>query len=125
MKNKNLAGEYKMIGSVWVIESKDKGFDCRFQVDGIKRGDYTKTITPVFKGWREVASGYNYKKNVEVIIYAKTFASEREMLKWVKEKVTFHTTYTKCDQKCTTKTLIEEKSEVKDGATNNHRFIPS
>lgn len=100
-----------MNGYVWLnLKFKDKN-EYRFQVDGIKRGHYTKILDPIFKGWKEVGNGYNYKKGTEIVIYARVFSSDEEMIQWVKEKVIFPTIYKKCNAKCTTKVLIENSKE--------------
>jgi hypothetical protein len=101
-----------MKGSIWLYAKNKEGGDYRFQIDGLKHGVYTKTIDPIFKGWNQVASGVNYKNSTETLILSKSFASDEEMISWVKDSIKFPTTYSKCNAKCTVKVLVEDKSEV-------------
>jgi len=110
-----------MKGFVWkYLKTKDEVF-YRFQVDGIKRGAFTKIIDPVFKDWKEVGSGFNSKKSCETLIFTRSFLSEDEMIEWVKSKVEFPTVYNKCNAKCTTKVLVKEKNEVKDAESKSRK----
>ena len=103
-----------MKGSIWVYSKSEGAIKYYFQVDGIKRGNFTKVIDPVFKGWTEIASGVNYKQATETLIFSKPFTSDDEMISWVKSMVTFPTTYNKCNAKCTVKVLVADKDEVKN-----------
>lgn len=104
-----------MKGSIWLYAKNKEENDYRFQIDGLKHGVYTKTIDPIFKDWKQVASGVNYKNSTETLILSKSFASDEEMISWVKDSIKFPTTYSKCNAKCTVKVLVEEKNEVIDG----------
>lgn len=105
-----------MKGTVWVYHKTKEGIEYRFQINGIRRGAYTKVLDPIFKGWHNVASGYNHKDLTEVMIYSGSFPSEDDMIKWVKKTVEFPTVYSKCDSKCTIKILVKDKNEVKNDA---------
>ena len=103
-----------MKGSVWAYIKRKDSVEYRFQIDGIKRGNYTKVIDPIFKDWKEIASGVNYKQATETLIYEKQFTSDDEMISWVKNRVEFPTIFNKCNAKCTIKVLVADKNEVKD-----------
>lgn len=110
-----------MKGSIWLYAKNKEGGDYRFQIDGLKHGVYTKTIDPIFKGWNQVASGVNYKNSTETLILSKSFASDEEMITWVKDSIKFPTTYSKCNAKCTVKVLVEDKNEVTDNVSKTTR----
>lgn len=105
-----------MKGSIWVYSKSKDSIQYYFQVDGIKRGAFTKVIDPVFKEWKEVGSGVNYKKSTETLIFTKPFMSDEEMISWVKKTVEFPTTFSKCTARCANKVLVEDKKEVKNEA---------
>jgi hypothetical protein len=100
-----------MKGSIWLYVKEKEANNYRFQIDGLKHGLYTKTIDPIFKGWEQVGSGVNYKNSTETLILSKSFASDEEMIMWVKDSIKFPTTYSKCNAKCTVKVLVEDTSE--------------
>ena len=106
-----------MKGSIWIYSKNKEENNYRFQVDGIKRGAYTKTLDPAFKGWKEVGNGVNYKNSTETLIYSKSFSSDEEMITWVKSTINFPTIYNKCNAKCTTKVLVEDKTLEKKDVT--------
>jgi len=99
-----------MKATVWAyIKTKDKT-DYRIQIDGIKKGAYTKILDPTFKGWKEVASGFNYKNQTELTVYSRPFISDDEMITWVKAHVPFSAVYS--NTRNVIKVLVEDK-EVK------------
>jgi len=106
-----------MKGSVWAYVRDKDSVEYRFQVDGITRGVYTKVIDPVFKDWREVGSGVNYKKSTETLIFSRYFSSEDEVIKWVKSSIQFPTVFNSCRAKCTVKVLVADKDEGKNAST--------
>lgn len=103
-----------MKGSVWAYLRNKDSVEYRFQIDGIKRGVYTKVIDPVFKDWKEVGSGVNYKKSTETLIFSRYFSSEEEVIQWVKSAVEFPTVFNSCRTKCTVRVLVADKNEVKN-----------
>jgi hypothetical protein len=103
-----------MKGVIWVYYKKEDSIEYRFQIDGIKRGVYTKVLDPIFKEWHTASVGYNHKLSTETVIYSGSFPSENDMFDWVKKTIEFPTIYTKCDPKCTTKVLVKDKNEVKN-----------
>ena len=103
-----------MKGSIWAYVRDKDSVEYRFQVDGIKRGVYTKVIDPVFKDWKEVGSGVNYKKATETLIFSRYFSSEDEVIKWVKSTIEFPTVFNSCRGRCTVKVLVADKNEVKN-----------
>jgi hypothetical protein len=106
-----------MKGSIWAYYKNKDSVEYRFQIDGIKRGVYTKIIDPKFKDWREVGSGVNYKQSTETLIFSKHFSSEDEIIKWVKTTIDFPTTLKSCNTRCTVKVLVgsevDDKNECK------------
>lgn len=106
-----------MKGSVWAYLKEKDSVEYRFQVDGIKRGVYTKVIDPVFKDWKEVGSGVNYKKATETLIFSRNFSSEDEVIKWVKSTIEFPTIFNSCRARCIAKVLVADKDEVKNAST--------
>lgn len=113
-----------MKGSIWIYSKSKDGIRFFFQVDGIKRGNYTKTINPTFKGWKEVSTGYNYKNATETLIFSKPFSSDEEMINWVKHTVEFPTVYNKSDAKNTIKVLVADKNEVKNASAKRATKAP-
>lgn len=103
-----------MKGAIWVYHKKENDIEYRFQIDGIKRGVYTKVLDPIFKEWQNVASGYNNKNSTETMIYSGSFPTEEAMIDWVKKTIEFPTIYNKCNAKCTVKVLVKDKNEVKN-----------
>jgi hypothetical protein len=116
---------YKMKGAVWIYAKNKDNVEYRFQVDGLKRGVYTKIIDPVFKDWHQVGTGYNYKESTETLIFSKPFTSEDDMILWVKNTVSFPTIYNKCNAKCTIKVLVADKNEVKDASSKRATKVKS
>lgn len=114
-----------MKGSVWVYSKNKDGVEYRFQIDGIKRGVYTKVIDPAFKDWKEVGSGVNYKKSTETLIFSKPFMSDEEMIKWVKTTVSFPTTFNSCHARCTVKVLVADENEVKNASSKRTTKDPT
>ena len=106
-----------MKGSVWAYLRQKDSVEYRFQIDGIKRGVYTKVIDPTFKDWKEVGSGVNYKKATETLIFSRYFSSEDEVIQWVKSTIEFPTVFNSCRAKCTVKVLVADKDEVKNVST--------
>ena len=103
-----------MKGSIWIYHKRKDNIEYRFQVDGIKRGAYTKVLDPIFKQWHNVAEGYNHKTSTETMIYSGSFPDEEQMIEWVKKTIEFPTIYNKCNARCTEKVLVENKDEVVD-----------
>lgn len=106
-----------MKGSVWAYLKEKDSVEYRFQIDGIKRGVYTKVIDPAFKDWKEVGSGVNYKKATETLIFSRCFSCEDEVIQWVKSTIEFPTTFNSCRAKCTVKVLVADKDEIKNAST--------
>jgi len=111
-----------MKATVWAyIKMKDKT-DYRIQIDGIKKGAYTKILDPTFKDWKEVASGFNYKNKTELTVYSRPFGSDDEMITWVKTHVPFSAVYS--NARNTIKVLVEDKegkNDLSKTASTNRR----
>ena len=105
---------YNMHGVIWIYHRRKEDIEYRFQIDGIKRGLYTKVLDPIFKDWHTASTGYNHKKSTETVIYSGSFPTEEAMIEWVQKTIDFPTTYNKCNAKCTTKVLVKDKNEVKN-----------
>jgi len=114
-----------MKGAIWIYNKSKNGVEYRFQVDGIKRGVYTKVIDPVFKDWKEVGSGINYKKSTETLIFSKNFSSDDEIFKWVKSTINFPTVFNSCNARCSVKVLVADESEESNGSDKKPKTTKS